>query len=78
MLAIDRSLKAAINASRYSTIDTKLIAVIMHSGVDTKQTTYALQESTRNERKIVLATNMAESSITVPNLKYGAYPTPES
>lgn len=43
----------------------------MHSSVTSKQTAYALQPTEENQRKIILATNVAESSITVPDVKYG-------
>lgn len=43
----------------------------MHSTADPLINDLVMQESNRNIRKIILATNIAESSITVPDVKYG-------
>lgn len=43
----------------------------MHSTADPLLTELAMQRSNKNTRKIILATNIAESSITVPDVKYG-------
>lgn len=45
----------------------------MHSTADPLHNELALQESDKNTRKIILATNIAESSITVPDVKYGRF-----
>jgi len=42
----------------------------VYSGMDPKQQQLAQEENTSNERKIVVATNVAESSLTISNIKY--------
>lgn len=48
--------------------------IIMHSTMEDLQAEIALQPTDLNVRKIILATNIAESSITVPDVKYGIFP----
>lgn len=50
---------------------TKIIRIVMHSTANPILSDVAMNESNKNTRKIILATNIAESSITVPDVKYG-------
>lgn len=43
----------------------------MHSTANPVLNEMAMHESKKNTRKVILATNIAESSITVPDVKYG-------
>lgn len=45
----------------------------MHSTAEDLQAELAMQPTNANIRKILLATNIAESSITVPDVKYGTF-----
>lgn len=55
----------------FSNDETKVLRIIMHSAADPVLNELAMQEPNKNIRKIILATNIAESSITVPHVKYG-------
>lgn len=47
--------------------------LILHSLVSTEEQQLIFESIEGNVRKIILSTNIAESSITVPDVKYGAY-----
>lgn len=50
-----------------------LVRIIMHSTMNDLNSEVAMQSMKGNIRKVILATNIAESSITVPDVKYGKY-----
>lgn len=50
---------------------TRIEIIILHSTTDAQQRQLAFCRAAVNTRKIILATNIAESSITVPDVKYG-------
>lgn len=52
--------------------ETQILRIVLHSTAAPIQAQIAMQQTNRNIRKIILATNIAESSITVPDVKYGA------
>lgn len=45
--------------------------MVLHSMSDDCERALAVEPAEPNVRKIILATNIAESSITVPDVKYG-------
>lgn len=49
---------------------TALQCIVLHSTSDAEEIRLAMRPS-KLQRKIILATNIAESSITVPDVKYG-------
>lgn len=51
----------------------KLVRICLHSTIDPCQNVLAMAKTPPGVcmRKIILATNIAESSITVPDVKYG-------
>lgn len=51
--------------------NTAIMSVILHSMSDSQQRKLVFSKTNVNVRKIILATNIAESSITVPDVKYG-------
>lgn len=50
---------------------TRIETIVLHSISDAKQRSLAFHKAASNTRKVILATNIAESSITVPDVKYG-------
>lgn len=46
---------------------------ILHSLISTEEQQSIFQPVEEGTRKIILSTNIAESSITVPDVKYGKY-----
>lgn len=50
---------------------TRIEIIILHSTSDSRQRSFAFRKAPSDTRKIILATNIAESSITVPDVKYG-------
>lgn len=50
---------------------TRIETIVLHSMSDAKQRSLAFCRAASNTRKVILATNIAESSITVPDVKYG-------
>ncbi|XP_055325146.1 probable ATP-dependent RNA helicase spindle-E isoform X2 [Sitodiplosis mosellana] len=49
---------------------TRIETIVLHSMSDAKQRSLAFRKAASNTRKVILATNIAESSITVPDVKY--------
>lgn len=45
--------------------------IILHSLISTEEQENIFKKPSKNFRRIILSTNIAESSITVPNVKYG-------
>lgn len=54
----------------------EFIVVILHSLITHEEQVRALRGPTPGKRMIILATNIAESSITVPDVKYGTIVDP--
>lgn len=46
---------------------------ILHSLISTEEQQSIFEPTKHNVRKIILSTNIAESSITVPDVKYGKF-----
>lgn len=51
----------------------KWFIVPLHSSITVEEQRKAFMETPAGQRKIILSTNIAESSITVPDVVYGAY-----
>ena len=47
--------------------------VVLHSSITNEEQQLIFQKPPPEYRRIILATNIAESSITVPDIKYGNY-----
>lgn len=65
-------LQFSFNISRNKR-QTKIITIVLHSSSDSQQRKMAFSKVPQRTRKIILATNIAESSITVPHVKYGKF-----
>lgn len=53
--------------------NTQHLLIPLHSSITFDEQQKVFRPSNRGVRKIVLATNIAESSITIPDVKYGLY-----
>lgn len=62
-------LRAVLLSSKYA--DAKWDIIILHSLISTEEQENIFKKPPKNFRRIILSTNIAESSITVPNVKYG-------
>lgn len=62
-------LRTVLLSSKYA--DTKWDIVILHSLISTEEQENIFKKPPKNFRRIILSTNIAESSITVPYVKYG-------
>jgi len=51
--------------------DAKWDIIILHSLISTEEQENIFKKPPKNYRRIILSTNIAESSITVPDVKYG-------
>lgn len=60
-------------SSHRSNPASKLLCVVLHSMSSDHQRALAMQSAEPNVHKIILATTIAESSITVPDVKYGRF-----
>lgn len=47
--------------------------VVMHSSITSDEQEKIFQKPPRGHRRIILSTNISESSITVPDVRYGLY-----
>lgn len=64
-------LRLALLAEKYA--DMKWDIVILHSLISAEDQEKIFKKTPENHRRIILSTNIAESSITVPDVKYGVY-----
>lgn len=51
--------------------DEKWDVVVLHSSITNEEQQFVFNDPPPGYRRIILATNIAESSITVPDIKYG-------
>lgn len=61
----------ALTSEKYA--DMKWDVIILHSLISTEDQENVFKKPPTNYRRIILSTNIAESSITVPDVKYGVY-----
>lgn len=52
---------------------TRIEIIVLHSTSSAQQRCLAFRKTGPRVRKVILATNIAESSITVPDVKYGMF-----
>lgn len=52
-------------------VDAKWDILILHSLISTEEQENVFKKPPKNHRRIILSTNIAESSITVPDVKFG-------
>lgn len=63
-------LRTVLLSSKYE--DANWDIIILHSLISTEEQENVFKKPPKNFRRIILSTNIAESSITVPNVKYGS------
>lgn len=61
----------AFSSAKYA--DLKWDMVILHSLISTDDQEKVFKQPRKDYRRLILATNIAESSITVPDVKYGMH-----
>lgn len=64
-------LRIALSSEKYG--DMKWDVLILHSFISTEEQENIFKKSPNDYRRIILSTNIAESSVTVPDIKYGIY-----
>lgn len=52
-----------------------LVVLPLYGSLPQRRQLHALRLADRNQRKVILATNIAETGLTVPGLLYGLYPS---
>lgn len=62
-------LRTVLLSAKYA--DAKWDIIVLHSLISTEDQENIFKKPPKNYRRIILSTNIAESSITVPNVKYG-------
>lgn len=62
-------LRTVLLSAKYA--DAKWDIIILHSLIATEEQENIFKKPLKNYRRIILSTNIAESSITVPSVKYG-------
>lgn len=62
-------LRAALLTPKYE--NSKWDIIILHSLISTEDQENVFKKPPKGYRRIILSTNIAESSITVPDIKYG-------
>lgn len=69
-------LRSVLLSAKYT--DAKWDIIILHSLISTEDQENIFKKPPKDFRRIILSTNIAESSITVPDVKYGMLPSIEN
>lgn len=62
-------LRNTLQLEKYA--DLKWDIIILHSLISTEEQEAIFKQPQKDHRRIILSTNIAESSVTVPDVKYG-------